>query len=859
MKTTVLALSLVLGLSILPAVSAAVPANDTIPKATMLKGGYARITGQNLSLATASPTDPLIGGASAGKTLWYSVPAPATSGFLILDFKSSTAAASATVFNVQDPDNPVSSLRQMTTTTLGAGGTARLTVSVFPTQPLLLMVAGSGVFELTHHFDRTSGGNDFPATAYELSGDKGTQFGHNDDASITSDEPATTGQFNTVWYKWTPSFSGKAFVDTNFSFVSGPPSINFQDHSPAHATMLSVYSVNPGDGSLVSLASDTDSGWDVNSRAGFNATAGATYYISVGTVTGSIAGQFQLNYYPGGTAGEIYFSNYFNLGTVMEGAGTFGLTVLRHYADDLAASCNLSTAAGGTALPGADYTAFTNHAVSFAASGDDAWVRTDSLAILNDSVAESDKTVRLSLSSPSANATLSVVPTGTLTIADDDHPTSGLFTAVTQFRVPESAGVLELVVQRYGPPSRDQILYQTQIGGNAVPNVDYSVGGTYLAASDQSTICQFFVQNDNVFNGDRTAVMRVAGSIDYTVVIEDDDPYIPVPGKLTAALTYARGARQAVLYATVSKLGVVTGKLIAVGQTLPFTGTLSARGKLSVPILAGTRPLFILSLAAQDEQGSFNIQLQDSGDLSVATATAMAQNFSAASPCPFKSPHTFATSSSGSTVDVSAAGTLVVDAAGNAVMAGKVFDGTAFTSTGYVDGLGSVSVMSSLYAGQGCFGMFGTLPSSAGSISNPTVIINRPARANDPAKMGALVDYTSGSIARYAAPPSGTRALEAWSGGTGSAIFSDGAVTTQFIRPLTITTSNAITAPNDAVKLKITLVSATGLFSGSFVPPGTTKTLTFNGALLQLPLLSGIGRGFFFNALPAGEIDIGPP
>jgi parallel beta-helix repeat protein len=100
-----------------------------------------------------------------------------------------------------------------------------------------------------------------------------------------------------------------------------------------------------------------------------------------------------------------------------ENAGTVTITVTRTANTNVAASVNYATA-NGTALSGSDYSA-TSGTLSFAA-GDTS--KTFTVALSNDTLVESDETVALTLSSPTAGATLVSPSTATLTIVSDDLP-----------------------------------------------------------------------------------------------------------------------------------------------------------------------------------------------------------------------------------------------------------------------------------------------------------------------------------------------------------------------------------------------------------------------------------------------------
>jgi hypothetical protein len=105
-----------------------------------------------------------------------------------------------------------------------------------------------------------------------------------------------------------------------------------------------------------------------------------------------------------------------------EGGGAATMTVVRTGDTSGPASVNYSTS-NGTATAGADYTT-TSDTLSFAAGETS---KSFTVAVLNDGDVESNETVRLTLSKPSAGVELGTNSTGTLTIADNDVAVAGSF------------------------------------------------------------------------------------------------------------------------------------------------------------------------------------------------------------------------------------------------------------------------------------------------------------------------------------------------------------------------------------------------------------------------------------------------
>lgn len=850
----------------LTAATHAAPVNDSITSATKLKAPITTLAAQNLSLAKVDPMDPLVAGASAGKSLWYAIPTPVISSYVAVSIKSTTATGVASIYYVQDIDNPKGSLYPSGQSgALTPGSTLNLKISALG-QAAVIMVAGEGVFDITYRCSDAAVPNDFPATAKVLAGDKGTVIGTTAGATITADEPNVPSfsysAYNTVWYRWTPSFSDTAYVDTNFSFPTADP-----DTTPLsaiiHDTIIAVYqSAGGSPDALTLIAGDDDSGWDYNSRVGFTASAGTTYYIAVAT-TGSyiVPGAFNLQYYRGNTAGEIY-TDLLNV-RVMENGGTAYVPVHRRYAGNNTASLTMASLAGGSATAGADFTAF-NKTVNFtnpSSVENSDWEAIVDVDIKDDAATENTESINFSFTAPSAGLTLTVNG-GTVHIYDDESGSEGngtLSLPENRFVVPESNMEYEVAVHCQGGAAERLHLISAVTGGNAQNLNDLVMpNDAWLDTGDSFGSTSFKVIGDNIFEPDETFTISIGNWLAYTVTIQDDDTYIPVQGSLVASLDYSRSARQAVLQATIARTGAITGKLAIQGQTLSFNGKLDLRGKCSVILAPKNHASFCLNISANDAYGAFKCELVDAATSRSSITIAQVQAFSALNPCPLAGITTFQGGSYGNIFMLSA-GSLKVSATGAVTLTGRIFDGTAFTASGWIDGAGRVNVMAPLYGGTGCAGLSGSLPASFNEFSAVQFKLNRPAREGDPLKIGTI-QYTFGCNAcRYTPPAAGQRALEAWQGGTGVASLTGGGLMNTLTKNIAISTANIISTPVDALKLKITLVPATGLFSGSFVPPGTTTVRTFAGALIDLAGASGYGRGFFFDGLKGGTITIAKP
>jgi hypothetical protein len=217
--------------------------------------------------------------------------------------------------------------------------------------------------------------------------------------------------------------------------------------------------------------------------------------------------------------------------SVNEGAGSVALTVVRSGGIQLAASANYATA-NGTAQANADYTAASG-SVSFAAGETQ---KTIIIGVNEDSFAEGDETFTVTLSNPSAGATLGNPSSATVTIVDNDSGSTVQFNP-TSYTVNESAGqvVLTVTANRLGDANTlISVNYATR-DGSATAGQDYGQqSGTIVFGSGETqkqivigisndTLLEnpenFFVDLSNSQN----ASLKSDGSSTASVTIADDD------------------------------------------------------------------------------------------------------------------------------------------------------------------------------------------------------------------------------------------------------------------------------------------------------------------------------------------------
>lgn len=156
--------------------------------------------------------------------------------------------------------------------------------------------------------------------------------------------------------------------------------------------------------------------------------------------------------------------------SVNENDGTATITASRTGLSTDAVEVHYETIAGGTAIANTDYTA-TSGTLRWAAG--DMTNQTFPIAILNNSVVDGYKTVKMVLTSPTYGVLLGSPNTAFLTIADDEVSAKIAFTAST-YSVNENGGEATITVSRTDSNvGAVAVNYSTTADGTATPDADF--------------------------------------------------------------------------------------------------------------------------------------------------------------------------------------------------------------------------------------------------------------------------------------------------------------------------------------------------------------------------------------------------
>ena len=859
-KTTFASIALLASIAA-TTLQAAAPANDKFETARVLTSTAPELLSQTGAGSTADVFDPFIGGVKLTRSVWYRFDAQVTTAFarIIINDKSGVRAG---VFRLYDPDGNAGTLQFLAqTNNVLPNDIETLNFSTIRGQRYYICVESAGLFDVAVRTPTQA--NDYFDSATSLVGDEGTVTGNNFGATNVGDTPATLPAVTPgkgVWYRWTPNFNGLAVVDTSFS-----------ERGPGNSfdTALAVFSGTTL-ANLVPLASDDDGGVTNNSRVVFNASAGTTYSIWVGAYSLS-EGNFFLSYFQEGNPGVFEIANA--PGDVSENQGNTTLHVRRFRAGNSQASVTFATS-NGTATGGADFSIInTNLVFPNPVTDDTGWVQDVTLTVLPDlNVLENKENFGLVLSNASPGASIGASsPKNVFILNGISNDAPGF--AVSQVIVKEGAGSIEIPLTRTTP------------GGVAAVQVSSYVNAQYYSAragSDftavEATITfqpgqtegslTLTILDDGLFEKDEyidlvaaplTPNLTQAGYSNTRIIIEDDDLPRIESGRLTT--TMDTGGIAGTVDIQISSSGSVTGKVVTTRGSLPFTGKL-VNGRLDVALGSASAPKRSLAIKLINaENKTYQLTLND-GELGTTVSSVVtASNFSKINPCPVAGYYTIADSNGGGGIPQLFAATIKVDAAGSAVMSGKVFDGTAIATSGAVNSLNEAWIAASLYGGKGSIAVRALLTNSPQTFGSAIFSIIRPGRSNQTAELpSGELNNIACNVARYVPPTLGQRALSIWQpAGQGNAEISGGGFPLT-IKAITVSTANkvsvAIPLPE---KLTIALNTSTGVVTGSVLAPGNPTPRPVFGVLLQGGPVDSVGRGFFVNGINPGKVRLRGP
>ena len=189
---------------------------------------------------------------------------------------------------------------------------------------------------------------------------------------------------------------------------------------------------------------------------------------------------------------------------VAEDAGTATYTVTLSAQPAASVTVDYATA-DGTATAGSDYTAASGTLTFTPTNWDTA--QTVAVTISNDTVDDDDETFTFTLSNPGSGAVLSVSPSLSTTITDDDVPALTVSFGAATYNVREGATV-SVAVSLSAMPERSLTIPLTATNGTGATSSDYSVPRSVtFASTETSKTLTFSATDDAVDEANETVTL----------------------------------------------------------------------------------------------------------------------------------------------------------------------------------------------------------------------------------------------------------------------------------------------------------------------------------------------------------------
>jgi hypothetical protein len=448
--------------------------------------------------------------------------------------------------------------------------------------------------------------------------------------------------------------------------------------------------------------------------------------------------------------------------SVAQKAGTLTVTVTRTGGSSGPVSVAYATA-DGTAVAGKDFTA-SNGTLEWADG--DAVAKTVSIPISTASPFSGTKTFNVTLSGPSAMATIGTPGSATVTIAGDASAAVGSFQlSKSGYSVAQNAGTVTVTVNRTGGSSGAASVTYKTTNGTAVAGTDFTAASGTLKWADGDTAAKTFavtISNASPFSGNKT----------FSVVLSNPSALATVSNPGSATVTIAGdGAAAAGSVALSTSAYTVAQNAGSMTVTVNRTGGSSGAASVAYKTTNGT------AVAGTDFTTTSGTLKWTDGDAAAKTFSVAVSNAS-----PFSGSKTFnVVLSSATTATLGSPGSATVRINGDAPAA-----------------VGSLQLSSSGYS----------VAQSAGSL---TVTVNRTGGSSGAVSVAYETINGSAIAGTDYTPASGT--LQ-WADGNAAA------------KTFSVPVSNAA-AFSGSKTFSVTISSPTG---GATLSTPSTATATINGS-----------------------------
>lgn len=302
----------------------------------------------------------------------------------------------------------------------------------------------------------------------------------------------------------------------------------------------------------------------------------------------------------------------------------------------------------------------------------------------------------------------------------------------------------------------------------------------------------------------------------------------------------ATQASSGLLRIAAAATGSFTGTLSLGGAAYSLAGKFSSTGQWVGQVARSKKTPLTLLLMLDVAGGSDTLSGLVSDGVFTSSINTGRSTFKAGHACPWQGRYTIAIDpEAGNPAAPAPCGyaTFTVDAGGNTVLAGKLGDGTALSSSAFATTRGTWPLYAALYASTGC--VTGDLAFAALTDSDAAgdLYWYKPQRLADAYFKPGFEARPHLAAQAYLAPALHHRALPDWDAVNGLGmvgVSGAGLITSSLTQPITLTIDNKVISSATVLKsLVVIIVPGTGTFSGSFYHPDTKKTTAHSGALLQ--------------------------
>jgi len=303
--------------------------------------------------------------------------------------------------------------------------------------------------------------------------------------------------------------------------------------------------------------------------------------------------------------------------------------------------------------------------------------------------------------------------------------------------------------------------------------------------------------------------------------------------------------------ATLASKGGFTAHIQLAGKTYSFLGQFAPAGTWSNSIVRRRLAPLSVQLEMDFANGGLTGQLSDGTWM--AELAANRRTYSRTNPAPERGAYTLAfPGSDNSAVQPGGDGfgTVTVDSSGNVTFAGTLGDGAKVAQKTIVSGQSEWPLYLSPYSSNGCVVGWLTFTNlNSSDICGPVTWIRLAQPASKYYPVG-FTNQTEGAGSAYKS----TNGIPVMNFTTGQVRLVSGNLPQGITNQIALSTANKITNQSSN-KLSLTILPSSGRFKGSVGDPASSKTISFNGVILEK---QDVGYGLFLGTNQTGRVYFGP-